>query len=273
MRDRTPRTSYYLEPERKPEYGVLADFTFGHWITSIGERPNFCNPFSLAPWHEHPIFDSARYFLAEEEGPVAADLERQRLRYVLLFNNETAVADYARLAGKKVEDYLWIEPGGNRRAPTERYFRTFGVRLALADGSEYEARGARIPALSGFRLVHESPEFHQRILPGLSGPLRVAWVKIFERVKGGWIEGRTDPNAVVTLEIPVDTDAGRRFQYRARVTSDHDGIFAFVVPYAAGVSGGVSAGPATVSTPRCEVQVSLTEQAILNGSRRSVRCP
>jgi asparagine N-glycosylation enzyme membrane subunit Stt3 len=273
MRDRTPRTSYYLEPERKPEYGVLADFTFGHWITTIGERPNFCNPFSLAPWHEKPIFDSARYFLSEEERPVAEAMDRQHLRYVLLLNNETAVADYARLAEKPVEDYLWIEPGGRRAVPTARYFRTFGVRLALADGSEYEARGERIPALSGFRLVHESPEVHVRILPGLPTPIQVSWVKIFERVKGGWIEGRTDPGGEVTLEIPVDTDAGRHFQYQSRVKADSDGIFAFIVPYAAGASGGITAGPATLSTPRCEIQVSLPEKAILNGARRSVRCP
>jgi hypothetical protein len=92
-------------------------------------------------------------------------------------------------------------------------------------------------------------------------------------VKGGWIEGRTDPNAVVTLEIPVDTGTGRHFQYRARLTADHDGIFAFVVPYATGAAGEITAGPATISTPRCEVQVSVPEKAILNGTRRTVRCP
>jgi hypothetical protein len=109
-------------------------------------------------------------------------------------------------------------------------------------------------------------------VPGLPAPIKVARVKIFEQVKGGWIEGRTDPGAAVTLEIPVDTNTGRHFAYRARVTSDADGIFAFVVPYAAGVAGDISAGPATVSTPRCELQVSLSEEEVLTGARRPVRC-
>jgi asparagine N-glycosylation enzyme membrane subunit Stt3 len=273
MRDNTPKTSYYLEPDRKPEYGVLADFTFGHWITAIAERPNYCNPFSLAPWHEEPIFQSARLFLSEEEAPLVADLERLRLRYVILYDSENAVPDYARLAGKKVEDYLWIEPGGKRAVPEARFFRTFGVRLAFADGSEYEARNERIPAFTSFRLVHESPESRNRIVPGLSSTIQVARVKIFERVKGAWIEGKTDPGAEVTLEIPVETLAGRHFDYHARGKSDATGIFAFVVPYATGTVGDISSGPAVVSTPRCQLQVTLTEAAVLKGSRRSVKCP
>ena len=218
MRDHTPRTTHYMEPEKRPEYGVLADFSFGHWITAIGERPNFANPFSLAPWHEKPIFDSARFFLAEEEGPLVASLERLRLRYVLLYNNENAIPDYARLTGKPVEDFLRTEPGGKRATPTPRFFRTFGVHLTLADGSEYQAAGETVPALSSFRLVHESPETRPRFVPGLPAPVKVSWVKIFERVKGARIEGRTDPHAVVTLEVPVDTDAGRSFEYRTRTT-------------------------------------------------------
>ncbi len=272
MRDHTPKTSHYLDPEKRPQYGVLADFTFGHWITFIAQRPNFCNPFSLAPWHEKPIFESARLFLAEEEAPVAAELERLRLRYVLLYNNENAIPDYARLAGKAEEDYLRIDPGGRRATPEPRFFRTFGVRLALVDGSEYEAAGERIPALSFFRLVHESPETRVRVVPGLPGPLKASWVKIFERVKGVKLEGRTDPGGVVTLEIPVDTDAGRHFVYRARGQADGKGAFLLSVPYPAGVSAEISAGPATISTPRCEIQVSVTEEEVLGGASRAVRC-
>jgi len=272
MRDHTPRTTHYMEPEKKPEYGVLADFSFGHWITAIGERPNFANPFSLAPWHERPIFDSARFFLAEKEGPLVAGLERLRLRYVLLHNNENAVPDYARLAGRPVEEFLRMEPGGRRATPTPRFFRTFGVHLTLADGSEYQAAGETVPALSSFRLVHESPETRLRSVPGLPAPVKVSWVKIFERVKGAWIEGRTDPHAVVTLEVPVDTDAGRSFEYRTRTQADGAGIFALVVPYPSGVWGGISAGPARLSAPRCGQEVRISEEDVQSGARRTLRC-
>ncbi len=272
MRDHTPRTSHFKEPERRPEYGVLADFSFGHWITAIGERPNFSNPFSLAPWHERPIFDSARFFLAEEEGPLVASLERLRLRYVLLSNNESAVADYAHLAGKPVEDFLEMHAGGKRVTPKPAFFRTFGVHLALADGSEYQAAGETVPALSSFRLVHESPESRSRFVPGLPAPVKAAWVKIFERVKGARIEGRTDPLAIVTLEVPVDTDAGRSFEYRTRTRADAAGIFALVVPYPSGVWGGVSAGPARLSAPRCGQEVRISEEDVQSGASRTLRC-
>jgi dolichyl-diphosphooligosaccharide--protein glycosyltransferase len=272
MRDRTPKTSHLMEPDKRPEYGVLADFTFGHWVTVIGERPNFCNPFSLAPWHEKPIFESARLFLAEDEGPLVEELDRLRLRYVLLYNQENAIPDYARLSGKRVDDYLAIQPGNRRAIPSPRFFRTFGVRLALFDGSAYEAAGEKIAALSSFRLVHESPETHRRRIPGLAAPLEASRVKIFERVKGARIEGRTDPGEEVTLKIRIDSDAGRQFTYSATTTAARDGAFAFVVPYPTGVWGDTSGGPVVISASHCHVETSLSEEEVIAGARRQARC-
>jgi len=272
IRDRTPTTSHFADPVRAPEYGILADPSFGHWITTIAERPNFSNPFSLALWHERPILESARFFLSEEEGPLVADLSRRRLRYVLLYGVEEALPGYARLAGRSVEDYLQPDPSTGGSVPAPRFFRTFGVRLALADGSAYQAAGEEIPALSHFRLVHESKATRPPAVPGLPDGFLVSRVKVFERVEGARVEGTADPGSEVLLQIPVVTDAGRRFEYRASVHPGDDGAFAVVVPYPTGTSGEVSAQPARITTSRCSLEVTIPEGEVLGGGTRTVRC-
>jgi len=272
MRDRTPPTSYYLEPARKPEYGVLADFTFGHWIATIAQRPNFCNPFSLAVWHEKPIFESARLFLAEEEPPVLEALDRDHIRYVLLYNNENAVPDYAFLLERPPTEYLAAAGPGGKVVPTPRFFHTFGVRLALTDGSEHTAAGQYIPALDGFRLVHESPETRPRRVPGLDGTIQASYVKIFERIKGVILEGKAEPGAPIQIKISVVTNTGRKFEYRSRHSAGPDGVFRFSVPYSSEPVGEVSASAVLLEGPGCHLEVALTETEVVSGAVHPVRC-
>ncbi|HEV8376224.1 MAG TPA: hypothetical protein VGR38_08375 [Candidatus Polarisedimenticolia bacterium] len=272
MRDKTPVTSYLMEPDQKPEYGVLADFTFGHWITVIGRRPNFCNPFSLAPWHEKPIFESARIFLSEDEPAALEALDRNRLRYVLLYNNENALPDYAFLLEQPPEEYLRKDSPGGPALPTPRFFRTLGVRLALTDGTEHVAAGETVPALEGFRLVHESPETHLRRVPGLEGNFQASYVKIFERVKGAVLVGKIAAGAEIQLRTDVTTNTSRVFQYRARSIAGTDGSFRFSVPYATEVSGEVSATPVLLEAPGCKAEVALGEAEVVSGATHPVRC-
>jgi len=272
MRDNTPRTSYYMEPELKPEYGVLADFTFGHWITTIGQRPNFCNPFGIGPWHGKAVREAARFFLMEDEAELLPALDKNEIRYIVLYNNENAVPDYALLTERPLADYLVQDPAKGRPIPTLRYLRTFGVRLALTDGSEHVAAGQEIPALDGFRLVHESPETHRRRVPGLEGTMESSYVKVFERIKGAILEGKTDPAAQVQLKIAVVTNTGRRFEFRSRHQAGPDGTFRFSVPYSSEPVGDVSASSAVLETPRCHIEVALTEAEVVSGALHPVRC-
>jgi asparagine N-glycosylation enzyme membrane subunit Stt3 len=272
MRDRTPRTSYYLEPDKKPEYGVLADFTFGHWITYIGERPNFANPFGIGPWHGKAVKESARYFLLEEEESILETLDRSQIRYVVLYNNENAVADYASLTLRPKADYLSEDPLTHRVVPTARFFRTLGVRLALSDGSEYLALGQVVPALEGFRLAHESPETRLRHVPGIDGTFPSSYAKVFERVRGAVLEGKAGPGEEVRLRVAVKSNTGRVFEYRARRSAGADGTFRLNVPYASGASGEVTAGPAIVEASRCRAEVALSEAEVAAGALHPVPC-
>ena len=272
MRDKTPRTSYYLEPERKPEYGVLSDFTFGHWITAIGERPNFANPFSISAWHYKAIRESARLFLMEDETPLLAALDKNQIRYVLLYNSENAIADYALLTQRPLDEYLLEDPVTHHRVPTQRFFHTLAVRLALTDGSEYDAAGGTVPALQGFRLVHESPETRPRHVPGMGATIQASYVKLFERIKGAALEGKTDAGAQLQLSMTVTTNTGRRFEYRAHQKAGEDGKFRFVVPYSSEPVGDVTASVTTIQAPRCRIELALTEAEVVAGAVHPVRC-
>jgi len=272
MRDHTPPTSYYMEPSLKPEYGVLADFTFGHWITTVGHRPNFCNPFGIGPWHAKAVRESARLFLMEDEAELLPALDRNELRYVLLYNNENAVRDYALLAEKPLNDYLVVDPATHRPTPTQDYLRTFGVRLALMDGSAFTAGGQEIPALDGFRLVHESPETHRRRVPGIDAAIQTSYVKIFERVKGALLEGKAPAGSPVQLKVTVTTNTGRHFDFRSQHKAGPDGVFRFAVPYSSEPVADVVASAATVEASGCRLEVALTEAEVVSGALHPVRC-
>jgi oligosaccharyl transferase (archaeosortase A-associated) len=72
-----------------------------------------------------------------------------------------------------------------------------------------------VPALSHYRLVHESPSnVYSTAVPD------VKYVKVFEYVKGARIKGEG------TIEVPVVTNTGRAFTYRQQSVNGE-----FIVPY------------------------------------------
>jgi dolichyl-diphosphooligosaccharide--protein glycosyltransferase len=73
-----------------------------------------------------------------------------------------------------------------------------------------------VPALQHYRLVHESPNN----VFDTTTVVDIKYVKIFEYVKGARIKGEG------TIEVPVETNTGRKFTYRQ--ASMNGG---FVVPY------------------------------------------
>ena len=80
---------------------------------------------------------------------------------------------------------------------------------------------AKVPALSHFRLVHESPTnvtWGQD--SGNSSPEEVKYVKVFEYVKGAHIRGDG------IIELPLVTNTGRQFTYTQESVGGE-----FVVPY------------------------------------------
>jgi len=109
-----------------------------------------------------------------------------------------------------------------------------------------------VPALRHYRLVHESSD---NIFSDSSSGADVKYVKIFEYVKGAHIKGEG------FIEVPVETDTGRKFIYRQQSTNGE-----FIVPYSTtGNPYGVkAAGKYTVSGS--DRQYDVPESAVLDGT-------
>jgi dolichyl-diphosphooligosaccharide--protein glycosyltransferase len=116
---------------------------------------------------------------------------------------------------------------------------------AVAAGVQPDQPIETVPALGHYRLVHESPT-------GTSTTIK--YVKVFEYVKGARLSGEG------TIEVPVVTNTGRAFTWRATAVNGE-----FVLPYATGGSAGAvhTTGPYILSNGRT---IEVTEDAVESGS-------
>lgn len=154
-----------------------------------------------------------------------------------------------------------------------------GMRLVLSDGAAIEpAAGSSkpwLPAVGYLRLVHASNAFRTRHLGGQVRH-RTPATKLFLRVRGALLDGKTTPGATVQARLRLQTDGGYRFVFRAAARADDSGEFRLRVPYATdGSMKGVKAlapytlaivdptASAAVPTPR---QVTVSELAVHAGS-------
>jgi dolichyl-diphosphooligosaccharide--protein glycosyltransferase len=82
LREHSPPTSGFLEPEVEPEYGVLADFGYGHLILYVARRPTVIGNFGDDVGAEN-LWLVLRFMHSESVEAIRI-LERLRVRYVLL---------------------------------------------------------------------------------------------------------------------------------------------------------------------------------------------
>lgn len=91
-------------------------------------------------------------------------------------------------------------------------------------------------------------------------------VKTFERVEGAVLSGQAaDPDALVVIEIEIETNADREFVYRNVVEPDDDGSFEVTVPYATEHDLSVEDGYTEPAVDTGDV-VHLTEVSGLNAT-------
>ena len=107
-----------------------------------------------------------------------------------------------------------------------------------------------VPALSHYRLVHESPT---NVFNSPTNDLK--YVKVFEYVKGAHIKGSG------IIEVPVVTNTGRNFTYRQASTNGE-----FIVPYSTtGNPYGVKA-TAPYHIEGTSTTFSVPESAVMQGT-------
>jgi hypothetical protein len=142
---------------------------------------------------------------------------------------------------------------------------SIAASLYFHDGSERIAntptRGrVRIPALGRHRLVAEFAPFRRE----------EDRLKLFEYVRGARLVGAAPPGKLVHVRLPLRTDAGRAFVYRATAKADAGGRYAFRLPYAnRGSARGVAVHPHYVLTcgDTSRAPVSLEERQVRAGEK------
>jgi dolichyl-diphosphooligosaccharide--protein glycosyltransferase len=203
MSRRTPATAGWLDPARRPGYGVLGPWEIGHILQYVGRRPtvvdNFGDDVSEAG------FERARRYFASEEAAASRLLDELGVRYVV---------------AQREPPFLGPAPGE----------RSMFASLFYFDGSESDAGGAagadaRIPALERHRLVYESS------LQLAAAPDAPPFYKVFEHVAGAAVEGRARPGAVVQARLELRTNRRRQLVYRQTTRADADGRYRLRLPY------------------------------------------
>jgi asparagine N-glycosylation enzyme membrane subunit Stt3 len=234
LAQRTPPTRGWLDPQLRPEYGVLAPWELGHLLEYAARRPavvdNFGDDLGAANFEQ-----AMRYWVSAE--PTASRiLDALGVRYVVLTLAQVVTAT----------------------PPPDSVL----VALALQPAPEPAApRPGEAPALQRHRLVYESRLWGSE--PAANPPL----FRIFEHVTGARIRGRAAPGAPVEVRLALRSGRPRELWYRARARADAAGRFSLRVPYATqGAPRGVRvAGAYTLVCGGVESAVVVPEAAVRDG--------
>lgn len=249
LRTAPPRTSHVYQPWKRPEYGVAAEWTWGHWITQIGQKPNVANPLGQTPANLRGVEEVARLLLAESGSEALARARRLDVRYLLLSPIPVTVSELAAQAGRDPLRYVTRHPEGSDDFHPP-FFETFHSRLYLGGGAA---------PVAGVRLVFES-----RVRIDFLGS-RPA-VRIFEVVPGASLTGTCEADLV---EVRADLE-GRELVYTAREVPGPDGRWALELPYASEPAEASIPARITVRCGEEEVPVEVSERDVLEGREVAV---
>jgi len=256
IRDNTPKTSYYLNPVSRPEYGVLTNWDLGARVYQVAERPSMVTAFG---WESHGLYEQAGFMVTPHPEMAEGIVRENGIRYILLKAFTSLDRSYRVAAEGERKGRL---PEGITRGYTPGlsiYWRLFSL-----DGSSFAAPDVFVPALGSYRLLFETDYTVQGTDPGSA----VSFFKVFEKVKGARITGRGKPEGTVSLRLSLSTSRGRIFTYHATSKADREGHYGFTVPYSTqGRQGAtVPLGEYVVSGDGVkEVKVKVSEADVAEG--------
>ena len=213
LRENTPTTEGWLDPDRAPAYGVVGAWDVGHVVQYVGRRPTSTNNFGDDIGARNFLLVQD-YFQGDEASGVEI-LERLGARYVVV-------------------PYYW-EFLATRPGPDSMYHALYDhQRTGTIDA---EGDSTAIPVLSHHRLVYQ----HSRTTQGTAN--RPPF-KVFEVVPGARVIGRSTAGATIRASIDVWPRGGRTFAYAVQTIARADGRYVLVLPYPSGVErGAVTTGP------------------------------
>lgn len=219
LREQTPVPTGFMQPLKRPEYGVLADWGLGAYIDYVAQRPTVATNFG---WETHGLFESAAFLTTSDPTAAARIIKDNRVRYLLLSDvtahlpNLRAIAEFGLGTGRSPLATL----------PPFKPLASMYYRLYIQDGAAFQLQDVAVEAVGSYRLVYESPGV---FFDPMVGP--VSNYKIFACLPGALLSGRAAPGEVVELRIGMKSSSGRRFIYRDWSRADDGGRYVFRVPY------------------------------------------
>ncbi len=261
IRNNTPKTSYYLNPYSRPEYGILANWDLGAQIYHVAQRPAMATAFG---WEAHGFYEENAFMATPDQEAALQIVKENGIRYIMLnsfikFRGIYAIALDGERKGR-------LRPGISGSGDPEQ---SMYERLMYYDGSAHKTGSGFVSALRNYRLLFETDYGSM----GWAGG-RLSHYKVFEAVAGATIRGKAEANGRVFVDMPVITSAGRIMYFHDETAADGKGGFSFTVPYATGtVQGGSAAlGAYTVSGRGMnERKVSISEEDVRSG--RTINLP
>jgi dolichyl-diphosphooligosaccharide--protein glycosyltransferase len=242
QREQFNATSGLIIKYPKTTYGVLSAGARGNAILMLGNRLPVATQYA-----KNNI--SGDFFSAQtESGAIKALNSEQnaKIKYIITDNNmiTESFSEVTQLNESMYTETLVLanvttdskgKPENiNFSIPTDVYYNTMLLQLHVFDGinlrhfklvKEY---GANSTIENSIREMYENQygglKINNRATSGS--------VKIFEYVKGANVIGNTRPNKNITISTLVETNLGRSFVYKQTTTSDGDGDYYFIVPYA-----------------------------------------
>lgn len=209
--DNTHATGWYDDPSNVPEYGILCLWDYGNWILYESKRPVVANNFQAG------AYDSAKFYVSEDEADATAILDAHRSKYVMtdydmLYSKFQGIASWS---NKNPSDYQTVETQGAHVTitPLPKLMNTTLAHLYLFNGV----------GLGHFRMIYESST-----APDLEQPMGM--VKIFEYVPGALIKVKAGPDQKVGILLNMTSNQGRPFVYVNEGTY-RDGVYEIRVPY------------------------------------------
>ena len=158
-----PRNEDYKYPSSA--YGVMSWWDYGHVITLYAHRMPNSNPFQggIGGTNENGSIrpGACTFFVSSNEEEANWILDELGTRYVisdLEMADAWGICSWLGRTPKFSAITVWA---GNTEYFNSllRYYNTMEARLHLFDGVSVDVEGKSIPALSHYRLVHESPSF------------------------------------------------------------------------------------------------------------------
>ena len=223
MRDSTPNTQFYNDPQQKPEYGVMSWWDYGYWITYIAHRPSFSNPGQAG------AEEAASFFMSQDENETTTFLEDRDLKYVIVDRDmsESIFPTIAKIAGYDPSNYRFYYSVPMIGVPdeytgfNESYFTTIISKLFIFDGRQTD-----LQSITRNNPLHNPLQHYRLVYDGGND------VKIFEYVPGATITGNGPGEKELTVSTIIKTNHDRTFAYVSKVFANKDGVFSITVPYA-----------------------------------------